>query len=301
LEACTLEQFQINLIEGFAILTATPYRSSISDDEFIEQVIKELLEAGLIIPSKSAFASPVVVAKAPGRAPRFCVDYQIVNKITKGDSYPLPSVESVLRDLAGYNYYCCFDLKSGYWQVPIRKQERHKTAFLCKMGLFEWTVMPFGLKNAPAASRKITDFISNQINSSQIDDLTAGANAFVGMMQLLEKLFSLCRELKLELHPYKCFLFLRKIRILGHMLKKEGTHPMDKILRRIRSSRRPENKDHVRAFLGLVAYYQKSIPKFTEIAVPLQNLLPKEASFLCGECKKVILFAYETRSRKTAS
>jgi hypothetical protein len=64
LEACTLEQFQINLIEGFVIQTATQYRSSISVDEFIEQAIKELLEAGLIIPSQSAFASPVVVARA---------------------------------------------------------------------------------------------------------------------------------------------------------------------------------------------------------------------------------------------
>jgi hypothetical protein len=169
LEVCTLEQFQINLIEGFAIPTATPYRFSISDDEFIEQVIKELLEAGLIIPSKSAFASPVVVARASECAPRFCVDYRILNKITKRDCYPLPSVESVLRDLAGYNCYCCFDLKSGYWQVPIRKQDRHKTAFVCKMGLSEWTVIPFGLKNAPAGFQKIADFISNQINSSQID------------------------------------------------------------------------------------------------------------------------------------
>jgi len=139
-------------------------------------------------------------------------------------------VESVLRDLAGYNYYYCFDLKSGYWQVPIRKEDRHKTAFVCKMGLFECTVKPFGIKNAPAYFQRITDFISNQINSSQIDikceskenkaaqmkayldDLTAEANTFMGMMQLLEKLFSLCRELKLKLHPDKCFLFLRKIR-----------------------------------------------------------------------------------------
>jgi len=177
-------------------------------------------------------------------------------------------VESVLRDV----------------EVPIRKQDRHKTAFVCKMGLFEWTVVPFGLKNVPACFQRITDFISNQINSSQIemkceskenksaqmkaylDDLTAGAKTFMGMMQLLEKLFSLFRELKLELHLDKCFLFLRKIRILGHMRTKEGIHPMDKILRRIRSSRRPENKDQVRAFLGLWkmqrirAYHLQELP-----------------------------------------
>jgi hypothetical protein len=152
----THEHFQINVIEGVVIPTATPYRSSISDHYFIDEVIEELLEAGLIIPSKSAFASPVEVARAPRRALRFCVDYRILNEITKGDSYPLPSVESVLRDLAGYKYYCCFDLKSGYWQVPIREKDRHKTAaFSCKMGLMD--VMPFGPKTLlPVSSESLT-------------------------------------------------------------------------------------------------------------------------------------------------
>ena len=149
------------------------------------------------------------------------------------------------------------------------------------MGLFEWTLMPFDIKNAPACFQRITDFISNQINSSHIeikrkskenkaaqmkaylDDLTAGANTFMGMMQLMEKLFSLCRELKLKLHPDKSFLFLRNIRILGHMLTTEGIHPMDKILRRMSSSRRPENKDQVRAFKDylviITSLYQRSM------------------------------------------
>ena len=116
-----------------------------------------------------------------------------------------------------------------------------------------------------------------------LDDLTAGANTFMEMIQLLETLLSLWRQLKLKLNPDKCFLFLRKIRILGHMLTKKGIHPMDKILRRIQSSRGTEKKDQVRAFLRLVSCYQKFIPKFTVIADPLQNFLPKEASFSWGE------------------
>jgi hypothetical protein len=89
-----------------------------------------------------------------------------------------------------------------------------------------------------------------------LDDLTAGIDTFREMMILLEKLFSLCRELQLKLHPDQCFLFLKKIRVLEHVLTKEGIHPLNKILRRIRSSRRPENKDQVRDFLGLAGYYQ---------------------------------------------
>jgi len=81
---------------------------------------------------------------AQGRAPRFCIDCRALNRITQGDSYPIPSLEAVLRDLSGYNFYCCFDLKSGYWQIPIREQDRHKTAFVCKFGLFAWRAMPFG-------------------------------------------------------------------------------------------------------------------------------------------------------------
>jgi hypothetical protein len=83
-----------------------------------------------------------------------CIDYRLLNKITVGDKYPLPSVEDVLRDLAGFNYYCPFDLKSGYWQIRIKEEDRHKTAFSCKLGLLQWTAMPFRLRNAPACFQK---------------------------------------------------------------------------------------------------------------------------------------------------
>ena len=91
--------------------------------------MKELLASGLIVPSKSSFASAVVEARVPERAPRFCIDYRVLNKITVVDKYPLPSVEDVLRNLAGFNYYFSFDLKSEYWQIRI-KEEAAPTRFL---------------------------------------------------------------------------------------------------------------------------------------------------------------------------
>ena len=118
---------------------------------------------------------------------------------------------------------------------------------------------------------RVTDFLSNQVNAFQVttgteskrnvariraylDYLTHGPYTVAEMIVLLEKLFSLCRELKLKLHPHKCSLFLRKVRFLGHMLSEEGVHLIDKLLQKLRSTMRPQNKDRVKDLLGLAGY-----------------------------------------------
>lgn len=122
--------------------------------------LDQMLEDGVVVPSNSPWSSPVVLVKKPDGSHRFCVDYRQLNKITKRDAYPLPYVSDTLDKLKGAKYLSTIDIKSTYWQGPLEKSSREKTAFTVPgRGLFHFVRMPFGLHNAPAMWQRLIDNI----------------------------------------------------------------------------------------------------------------------------------------------
>ena len=109
-----------------------------------------MLDNGLISLSKSPWSSPVVLVKKKNRKLRLCIDYRKLNKITKRDVYLLPRIDEILDTLKGAKWFSTLDLASGYWQIEMKSEDREKTAFITKFGLYEFNVMLFGLTNAPA-------------------------------------------------------------------------------------------------------------------------------------------------------
>jgi len=112
-------------------------------------MIKDMLDNGIIEESSSPWSSPVVLVTKKDGTTRLCVDYRKLNDITKKYSYPLPRIDDTLNTLAGSRWFSTFDLKSGYWQVEVHKDNKEKTAFTTDSGLYHFNVMPFGLCNAP--------------------------------------------------------------------------------------------------------------------------------------------------------
>jgi len=109
-----------------------------------------MLAMNVIEESSTAYASPVVMVKKLDGSTRVCVDYQKLNKVTIFDPEPMPTAEEIFAKLAGDRFFSKFDLSKGYWQVPVREEDRDLTTFICHKGLYHFRVMPFGLVNAPA-------------------------------------------------------------------------------------------------------------------------------------------------------
>ena len=120
-------------------------------------MIKEMLEAGVIEPTQSDYASPVVIVLKKNGESRWCIDYRWLNDQSKKDPYPLPRIDDLLQDIGKATYFSTIDAKSGYWQILMNEEDKEKTAFTTYEGNYKYTVMPFGLCNAPATYQRMMD------------------------------------------------------------------------------------------------------------------------------------------------
>lgn len=146
-----LKEFhEINATENTNAIRAKPYRLAIKEKEEVKNKIKEMLESDVIRPSFSKYSTPIVLVTKSDGSYRFCVYYQTLNKYTIRDNFPIPRISEALDELTKATIFSNIDLRSGYWQVPMKEQDKEKTAFVSHEGLFEFNVMPFGLCNAPA-------------------------------------------------------------------------------------------------------------------------------------------------------
>ena len=242
-----------------------------------------MLGQGVVSPSRSPWSSPVVLVTKKDGSTRCCVDYRQLNSATKTDVFPLPRVDDSLYQLANSLFFTTLDLASGYWQVLVDANSREKTAFVTHSGLYEFAVMPFGLKNAPATFQRLMETVMasliRNVCLDYLDDIIVTGKTFSEHLDNLRKVLTRLREAGLRLKPRKCFFAMWEVGYLGYRVSGDGISADPAKVQAVRDFPRPKDLKQTRYFLGLASYYRRFIPSFSKVATPLYALTIKDAPF----------------------
>ena len=246
----------------------------------LRKQLKELLDAGLIQPSRAPYGAPVLFQKKQDGSLRMCVDYRALNKATIKNKYPIPLAAELFDRLSKATYFTKLDLRAGYWQVRIAEGDEGKTTCVTRYGAYEFLVMPFGLTNAPATfCNLMNDVLFEYIDAFVVvylDDIVIYSQSLREHEKHMSLVFQRLRENKLFVKKEKCEFAQRQITFLGHKIN-EGLIKMDENkVRAIREWSKPSKLKELRSFLGLANYYRRFIKGYSKMVAPLTDLLKKD-------------------------
>lgn len=251
----------------------------------VEEQIKELFDNGIIQHSTSPYSSPIwVVPKkrdASGKQKiRVVIDYRKINEKTISDKFPIPQIEEILDNLGKSIYFTTLDLKSGFHQIEMDPDHQHKTAFSTSQGHFEFTRMPFGLKNAPATfQRAMNSILSNYIGNIcyvYLDDIIIVGHNLKNHLENVSKVLRRLVQFNLKIQLDKCEFLRRETEFLGHIITPEGIKPNPDKITKILEWPLPKNEKQIRQFLGLSGYYRRFIKNYSKITKPMTKYLKKD-------------------------
>ena len=229
-----------------------------------------------------------------------CVDYRKINKlqpkVTKADGgkgcislIPLPKINELYAKLKGYKVFSSLDLRSGYYHIGLTESAKPKSAFvLSSLGKYQFNRVPFGLAQAPAYFQKLINDVLKGCSFAMgyLDDIIIYSRSEKEHLEHLEEIFIRLKAAGLKLKLEKCCFFKKHIQYFGHLISVDGIQPLPEKLESIAKMPAPKNSKEVKQFLGLVHYYRKFIPRFTDISRVLTHLTKKDMEFKwTPECK----------------
>ena len=244
----------------------------------VRKCLDNWLKQGIIRPSKSPYASQVVIVRKKTSEIRLCVDFRKLNTISIHDSFPLPRVEEALQAVQAAVWFSSFDLTQGYLQMAMEEEDIEKTAFCTgSSGLYEFTRMPFGLTNVGAFFCRLMEMcIGDQKYVTllfYLDDICIFVETANQMLDHIELVFSRLKEFNLKIKPKKSHFFQTSITFLGHILSADGVSPNPEKVAKIKDWPTPKTPKEVHSFVGLASYYRRFIPNFAKWAGPLHALI----------------------------
>lgn len=246
---------------------ARPRRLSPEKLEAARAEFETLMQLGICRPSNSNWASPLHMVRKPDGSWRPCGDYRALNALTVHDRYPLPFLQDFSSILAGNCVFSKIDLQKAFHQVPINEEDIPKTAITTPFGLFEFTRMTFGLKNAAQTFQRLIHDVLRGLPFvfAYLDDICiASPSAEVHAMHLTE-VFKRLQENQLTINVAKSEFGVAELEFLGHLISKDGLRPLPSRVSAILNFARPAVAKDLKRFLATLNFYRRFLPNAIRI------------------------------------
>jgi hypothetical protein len=219
-------EFIIELLIGTPPISKRPYRMPVNELVELKKQITKLQSKGFIHPSSSPWGAPVLFVEKKDGTKQMCVDYRSLNKVTSKNKYPLPRIEDLFDLMKGGSVFSKIDLRSRYHQLKIWESDIPKTAFRTRYGLYEYTMMSFGLTNAPAyfmyLMNKVFMEYLDKFVVVFIDDILIFSKMEEEHEKHLRMVLEKLRSNQLYAKFSKCEFWLTEIAFLGHVIFARG-------------------------------------------------------------------------------
>ena len=247
-----------------------------ADIDDVRRHIQKLLAAGIIKESRSPYASPIVIVRKKNGDVRMCIDYRTLNSRTIPDQYTTPRIDEALDCLSGSKWFSVLDLRSGYYQIAMKEEDKEKTAFICPLGFYQFERMPQGITGAPATFQRLMEKAVGDMNLLQVlvylDDLIVFGRTLEEHEERLLKVLDRLQEVGLKISLDKCQFCQTKVKYVGHIVSADGIAADPSKIEAVTNWSRPHNLKTLRSFLGFCGYYRRFIQSYSSIVRPLTDL-----------------------------
>ena len=261
-----------------------PRRLSAAENDLVNAQVEQWIEDGIVEPSSSEYASPIVLVPKKDGTKRLCVDYRQINRKIIRDRYPLPQIEDQIDRLQGAKIFTTLDLENGFFHVPVHKDSQKFTSFVTPSGQYVFRWAPFGLATSPSAFQRFIntvfrDLIAKKIMLVYMDDIVILAEDDERALQNLETVLMTAAENGLRIKWKKCQFMCSRINYLGYEIENGSLKPSAEKTIAVSRFPEPKNVRNIQEFLGLTGYFRKFISNYSIIARALTDLLRADTNF----------------------
>lgn len=276
-----IEPMQIRLT-GQELVKAKLRRQSLEDIVEMQSQIQKLLDNKIIEPSQSPFSSNAHLVPKKNGQKRLVVNFIPLNNITVKDHFPMPQLCDLFSSLKEAEFFAALDCTEGFFQLPILREHRERTAFITPQGLYQFRRCPFGFTNSPAHfQRAMNDIFAEGLYKKcviYIDDILVFGKSEDELLSNLEWVLQQCQQRRVQLKLSKCKILQKEVEFLGFRISKNKIGPVPGKYDNI-ATQTPRSKKDVRAILGKLNYYSRFIHNYSEETKPMRQLTKKHVTF----------------------